>query len=372
LAEVAGLFAGIGGLEHGFADAGLHSGLLAEIDPSARSILVEKFPKAVICDDVTMLERIPADTRILTAGFPCQDLSAPGGKAGIAGTRSGLVSHVFRLLRDAPAVEWLVLENVPFMLRLDTGAAMSSLVDRLDELGWNWAYRTVDAICVVPQRRRRVVLVASPCHDPSEVLFGNDHPAPDERSWTRGETVGFYWTEGRSGSGLRREAVPTLKVGSSLGIPSAPAILDGSGKLGMPGIRDAEALQGFPRGWTDTAQHAARGARWKLVGNAVPPPLAAWVAHSINTPPGVACTVKFETLVLRGGWPGAACGDRDRRFAVKIGEAFSSRPRPLLSALIADPLTKLSARAVGGFLSRARTGGMRWPSGFLDQVAANA
>ena len=372
LADVTGLFAGIGGLEHGFAAVGFRSCLLAEIDPVARMVLAEKFPDVPISGDVTRLERLPSGTRILTGGFPCQDLSSPGGKAGIEGLRSGLVSHVFRLIKGAPDVEWLVLENVPFMLRLDGGAAMSSIVSSLDELGWRWAYRTVDAICAVPQRRRRVVLVASPCHDPSEVLFGDDHPAADDRSWSPDEAIGFYWTEGRSGSGMRREAVPTLKVGSSLGIPSAPAILDRKGRLGMPGIRDAEALQGFPRGWTASAEHAARGARWKLVGNAVPPPLAAWVARSIKTPPGVAATVKFEELVIKGGWPGAASGDAVRRHAVRIGEAFSSQPRPLLSAMLAEPLTVLSARAIGGFLSRARTGGMRWPDGFLDRIAAHA
>lgn len=372
MSDVVGLFAGIGGLEHGFASSGLCATMLAEIDPSARAVLSVMFPHAQITEDVTALDKLPPGTRIVTAGFPCQDLSQVGKKAGIEGSRSGLVSHVFRLVRDAPEVEWLVLENVPFMLRLNGGAAMSSIVSSLDGMGWSWAYRTVDAICVVPQRRRRVVLVASPCHDPAEVLFGDDHLPPDERAWKLGEAVGFYWTEGRSGRGLRREAVPTLKVGSSLGIASAPAILDASGRLGMPGIGDAEALQGFPRGWTSSAEPGPRRIRWKLIGNAVPPPLAAWVAQSIVSPPGVASTVKFEEFSIKGGWPAAACGNAQVRRAAAISESFSPSARPLLSEALVEPLTVLSARAIGGFLSRARTGGMRWPDGFLDQVAVHA
>ncbi len=369
---MAGLFAGVGGLELGFKQAGFHASLLAEIDSCARSVLADRFPGSRIVDDVTALERIPTDTQVVTAGFPCQDLSPPGSKAGIEGAKSGLVAHVFRLLAKSNDVEWLVLENVPFMLRLAGGSAMSRIVDELEALGWRWAYRTVDAICAVPQRRRRVILVASPCHDPASAIFGDNYPSPDERSWTPGESVGFYWTEGRSGAGLRREAVPTLKVGSSLGIPSAPAILNRDGSLGMPSIADAERLQGFPGGWTAAAEGRSRGSRWRLVGNAVPPPLAAWVARSIARPPGVADSVRFDDLILKGGWPSAACGDGHTRRSAKIGEGFIEGPRPMLSQALSDLLTPLSPRALNGFLSRARSGGLRWPEGFLDRLSAYA
>jgi hypothetical protein len=61
------------------------------------------------------------------------------------GLRSGLVEHVFRLLerRRQQPPRWL-LENVPFMLSLDGGAAMRRLTDGLEELGSSWAYRVVD------------------------------------------------------------------------------------------------------------------------------------------------------------------------------------------------------------------------------------
>ena len=372
MSHVAGLFAGVGGIERGFEQAGFRTSLLAEIDPAARGVLAKMFPGSDIVADVAALDQIPKGTQVVAAGFPCQDLSPPGGKAGIDGSRSGLVAHVFRLLAQSRNVEWLVLENVPFMLRLAGGNAMSRIADELDALGWRWAYRTVDAICVVPQRRRRVVLVASPCHDPATAIFGDDHPSPDDRTWRSGDTVGFYWTEGRSGAGLRREAVPTLKVGSSIGIPSAPAILTQNGSLGMPSIGDAERLQGFPAGWTTSAEGGPRATRWRLIGNAVPPPLANWIARSIAMPPGVAATVRFAPLSIRCGWPGAARGDGGNRQSVEIGEGFSSAPRPMLSDALFEPLTLLSSRALNGFLSRARSGGLRWPAGFLDMVATHA
>ena len=126
----------------------------------------------------------------------------------------------------------------------------------------------MDVICVLPQRRRRVVLVASPTHDPREVLFRDGHPGIDEREPRPGDAVGFYWTEGRSGSGLRREAVPTLKVGSSIGLLSAPAVLLADGRLGTPTIQVAERLQGFPgdgrsrqKGWGEAHAGGSSGMR---------------------------------------------------------------------------------------------------------------
>jgi hypothetical protein len=57
-----------------------------------------------------------------------------------------LVEHVFRLLSDAPAsFRWLLLENVPFMLHFEQGKAMRYLVEALEDLGFSWAYRVIDA-----------------------------------------------------------------------------------------------------------------------------------------------------------------------------------------------------------------------------------
>lgn len=251
------------------------------------------------------------------------------------------------------------------MLTLDRGAAMARIVSSIEDLGWRWAYRTVDAICAVPQRRRRVLLVASPVHDPRTVLFADDHPTIDDRTWTEGEASGFFWTEGRNGAGLRHEAVPTIKVGSGLGIRSAPAILKGDGRMGMPSIGDAERLQGLPEGWTGGVPERDR---WRLVGNAVPPPLAAWVAGRIAETDMSGAAVRAVTLDSRNGWPSAAFGDIGGRWKAFIGESFAGGERPRLSDVMREPLIPLSPRAVAGFLKRARGGVIRWPGRFLEAV----
>ncbi|RKT47675.1 DNA cytosine methyltransferase [Thiocapsa rosea] len=157
--KVAGLFSGIGGLELPFRARGAHTALLCDSWDASRSVLAARFPEVPLIEDVRTLDALPRGVDVVTAGFPCTDLSQAGRTAGIKGEASGLVAHVFRLLRHHD-VEWLVLENVRNMLVLDRGRAMSYLVSELEQLGFRWAYRLVDSrFTGVPQRRHRVILM---------------------------------------------------------------------------------------------------------------------------------------------------------------------------------------------------------------------
>ncbi|RDJ93878.1 DNA (cytosine-5-)-methyltransferase, partial [Lacticaseibacillus rhamnosus] len=81
-------------------------------------------------------------------------------------------------------------------MQLDRGQAMNYLASRLEDLGYSWAYRVVDARAFgLPQRRRRVILLASRTKDPREVLFVGEHDEPDWGPWYE-SSCGFYWTEG--------------------------------------------------------------------------------------------------------------------------------------------------------------------------------
>ena len=284
--SVAGLFAGVGGIERGLARSGHHASLLCENDLGASEVLRSRFPHTALCGDIRKLARLPRKTTLVAAGFPCQDLSQAGKTTGIAGARSGLVGEVFRLLEEHHT-PWVLLENVPFMLQLGRGEAMNVITSALEALNYKWAYRVVDARAFgLPQRRRRVYLIASNVGDPRTVLFA-DEAGPVEEPKLNGHPLacGFYWTEGIRGLGWAVDAVPTLKGGSTIGIPSSPAILLPSGEVVTPDIRDAERLQGFPSGWTKPAERVAKkGSRWKLVGNAVSVPAAAWVGRRLAKP----------------------------------------------------------------------------------------
>jgi hypothetical protein len=141
--RVAGLFAGIGGLELGMASSGHRTQLLVENSAPAMHVLRRRFPDTKLEGDVRDLVALPARTDVVVAGFPCQDLSSVGRKVGIDGARSSLIGEVLRLLEGGD-VPWLVLENVPFLMSLGQGAALTLITTALTELGYRWAYRVVD------------------------------------------------------------------------------------------------------------------------------------------------------------------------------------------------------------------------------------
>nr|WP_323672828.1 DNA (cytosine-5-)-methyltransferase [Candidatus Poriferisodalis multihospitum] len=373
--SVVGLFAGVGGIELGLHQAGARTELLCENWAPASAVLRERFADVPIVGDIRDLGELP-DVDLVTAGFPCTDLSQAGKTAGIAGEASGLVDEVFRLLRGR-RVPLLLLENVRNMLVLDRGRAMRHLVDELEALGYRWAYRLVDSrFTGVPQRRQRVIFLASQDLDPRDVLFADDAGEPAD-DYFSDSSCGFYWTEGVRGLGWARDAVPTLKGGSTIGIPSPPAIWNPEGSAGRrlvtPVIEEAEDLQGLPRGWTAPAAGVSnrRGVRWKLVGNAVTVGVARWIGERLMSPGSPASD---ERPLERGKrWPVAAFGASGKAWAVDLSmwprlESY----RHLHDVVRLDEAPRLSSRATAGFLERTQRGSLRFVDGFLSDVAEHA
>ncbi|MBF6328525.1 DNA cytosine methyltransferase [Nocardia transvalensis] len=363
-----GLFAGIGGLELGLGAHGWQTELLCEIDHGARAVLSARFPEVELHADVTRLRALPSGTDLVAAGFPCQDLSQAGRTAGITGARSGLVDEVFRLVRRRRGPRWLLIENVPFMLQLGRGQAMRHITTALEELGYTWAYRVVDARAFgLPQRRQRVLMLASRTEDPRPVLFGTD-AGPRIIGDPATDPCGFYWTEGVRGLGWAVNAVPTLKGGSGLGIASPPAVRLPSGEIVTPGITDAERLQGFSRNWTApalTAPDVRQGHRWKLVGNAVSVRMASWVGARL-TAPSAEC-LPDEVPLSGHRWPTAAWGRAGVAYRMPVSTWPVHEPYEDLRWFLEDARL-LSARATAGFLRRAGRGSLRFPPGFLQDM----
>lgn len=378
---VAGLFAGIGGIELGLSRAGHATTLLCDVDRAAQSVLRSRFdPDLVfmggeIPGDIRGLDSLPGGTTLVTAGFPCQDLSQAGRTRGISGSRSGLIGEVFRLLSGARP-PWVLIENVPFMLHLAKGEALHVIVAALEDLGYHWAYRVVDSRAFgLPQRRRRVYMLASTEGDPRSVLFadeGGAYSEPNKLHWD-GIACGFYWTEGNRGLGWTHDAVPTLKGGSGFGIPSAPAIVLPSGddgeRIGTPSISDAERLQGFDPGWTDAASEGGRPSlRWRLVGNSVTVNAAEWIGRRLLCPGVFNGDADFELNEV-GRWP-VACYNVGN--GVRAARGVSEWPFPCrtsgLQGFLHEPIKPLSLRASNGFYERFRNSRLRRPPGFLELV----
>lgn len=370
------LFSGVGGMDAGLMAAGGTVVELCESWEPARRVLREREPAVPLAGDVR--EFTPgSDYRLLAAGFPCVDLSHAGKQTGILGESSGLVSEVFRIA-GVTRPDWIVLENVPNLLRLGRGAGIRLIIARLEGLGYDWAYRVLDSRAFgVPQRRHRVIVLASLMPGAAAVaLLGDDTrsiDAFDEPKQARAS--GFYWTEGRRGVGLVRGAVPTLKGGSTLGLPSAPAVWRPSAAIGerivLPSIEDAEVLQGFHRGWTAAADREGEAsARWKLVGNAVTVSLAQWVGERIvASDAGLLRGITIEGRVRDEGrpWPDAAYGGPTTRTMTVSASRWPllMEMAPLDDVLDHDGLKPLSHRATKGFLSRVAESGIKLDEDFL-------
>jgi len=368
---VAGLFAGIGGVERGLHRAGHSTEILCEILPSAQRVLEKRFPQTQLARDIRALRSLP-EVDLVAAGFPCQDLSQAGRTAGIAGSESSLIGEVFRLIgrkcRASPSPKWLLIENVPFMLQLDRGRAMRYLVTELEQRGFMWAYRVVDTRAFgLPQRRRRVLLLASRTEDPRGILLNSD--AGDRQSErTGGVAFGFYWTEGLRGLGWAVDSIPTLKGGSTVGIPSPPAIWIAQERTVVtPHIRDAERLQGFPQDWTLPAVNGDKtkrnGPRWRLVGNAVSVPVAHWIGLRLSNPEDYDPCTEIP-LSVGSRWPVAAWGRAGKAFQVERSAWPVSRKTIRLLDFLRSPTLPLSARATAGFLQRLRQSSLKYPSQF--------
>lgn len=229
--NVVSLFSGIGGFDEGFRRAGFDVAAACEIDPACRRVLRRHFPEMEIYDDVQTITETTFAGRtvdVLVGGFPCQDLSVAGRRAGLAGKRSGLWFEFLRII-GSYLPRWVVIENVPGLLSSHGGADFAVLLRGLVECGYGVAWRVLDAQYFgLAQRRERVFVVASlRSGRAAEVLFeregGGWHPAPRREAGERIAatlTAGIGAGRGVNAPGRRREDDVNL-VGFGDGIDRA-------------------------------------------------------------------------------------------------------------------------------------------------------
>lgn len=188
--------------------AGFQHRFFAEIDEYCRAVLAARFPGVPIYDDVRAADAAAGYVDLLCGGFPCQDLSVAGKRAGLAGERSGLFFEFMRIV-DALRPRAILIENVEGLYSSGSpkGADFGVVLDSLAERGYLASWRTLDAqhFGNVPQRRRRVFVCAIADGDPGAERIGEvlavseggdwDSPAsdpawPEPPSATRGGAEG--------------------------------------------------------------------------------------------------------------------------------------------------------------------------------------
>lgn len=222
--KIGSLFSGGGGGDLGFINAGHTLVFGCEIDPKARSVLRYHHPDLPIYHDVREVtrERLIADgielPDLIMGGSPCQDLSVAGKRAGLGGERSGLFHEQCRVA-DELAADWVCWENVAGAFSSNGGhdfaavlAGLTGHTPAVPKRGWRTGgvcvgprrvavWRVLDAQNFgVPQRRRRVFVVAGPralARRVVEVLF---EPESSERDSAKG---GKSWEDIAAATGGR-------------------------------------------------------------------------------------------------------------------------------------------------------------------------
>ena len=331
---VGSLFAGIGGFDLGFERAGFRVKWACEIDPHAQAVLRARFPHTRIVGDITQFQPVDDDrVDVVVGGFPCQDVSTAGLRAGLAGARSGLFYDAMRIVRRLRP-EIVVVENVVGLLSSNRGADFATVVREMAD-GWDCSevcWRVLDSRYFgVAQRRRRVFIVASRAIGRAEQVLAftscggrrasagrkarKENPngtAPSLRA--NSNPVGIVAvdlynaniTEGASPTvtaacGLVSGTGPKVGVGfpvfgidrdknctvDHFGTPQAGArshqFTAYGGKVRQITPVEAERLQGFPDGWTDVGppgRPTANTHRYRQCGNAVTVNVAEWLARN--------------------------------------------------------------------------------------------
>ncbi len=158
-------FAGIGGFSYAAERlvGGYETKQFIEIDKYCQSVLKKNFPNIPIHDDIKTFKAKRGEYDVLTAGFPCQDLSVAGQQRGIGeGTRSGLFYEVIRLIREIRP-KFVLLENVRNLLSHQGGETFQEVLFQIAKAGYDAEWSVVSAKDVgACHKRERVWIIAYP------------------------------------------------------------------------------------------------------------------------------------------------------------------------------------------------------------------
>jgi DNA (cytosine-5)-methyltransferase 1 len=228
------LFAGVGGFDLGLERSGHTCIGQVEIDKNARKVLEHHWPDVPKHDDVTTAidwadeNGITGSVELICGGFPCQDLSVAGKRAGLAGKRSGLFYDALRFATHTKA-KTILLENVPGLLSSNQGRDFGAVLTSLADSGYsNIEWRVLNSqFFGVPQRRRRVFIVANlgsgggafkPILSESESSAGDFTQSQSQGQNITSTATGSIRTFGESSFGQFKPGIATLKAsGGNLG-----------------------------------------------------------------------------------------------------------------------------------------------------------
>lgn len=264
---VGSLFAGIGGFDLGFEQAGFATAWQVEINDVCRAVLADRFPHAAQFADVRTVLPELWRTDVIVGGFPCQDVSTMGRRAGLAGARTGLFFDACRIVQTLQP-RFVVLENVPGLISSNHGRDLQTVLTTLAQCGYVGFWRVLNARYFgVPQNRRRVFVVAGLGELPPLEFMADARPVGDVFGESQACPQDCFATQL---AGFPGAATVDLSCSNIVAVPNA--------RHQMVERQRASADFGFCRGLA-----AADLAEARAAGNAVVPQVARWIADKLIT-----------------------------------------------------------------------------------------
>ena len=358
--EYLSCFSGIGGLEA----TGVNP-TFCEIDPDCREVLSRTHPNSIIHNDINNLEAKKFE--IICGGWPCQDISVAGKQKGLKGKNSGLFYKFLDIAKRAGSKS-LVAENVPNLLRLENGAVFKEVLRSLHTAGFKHiSWRLLNARHFgLPHHRNRVFIIASKSQETAFTLF---RPTPDKNYTANSHNVaGFYWTAGTHALNYSEGYVPTLKIGSSIGIASPPAV-HYDNVVRQISWNEALKLQGFdPYYFADIKPTAI----FKMAGNAVAKPVGKFVMDGVFEDK-FHNEIKFQQI--QSNWLDDGLGEAipqsgyyDGKIHSPILKVVKNKSADLQKFLDLSSSNRLSHRAASGLLKRLSKSQTYCPSKLLEDL----
>jgi DNA (cytosine-5)-methyltransferase 1 len=245
------LFSGIGGFSYAAEQlvGGFKTVQFVECNPFCQRVLNMHWPAVPIYPDVTNYTASVGSCDVITAGFPCQDLSSAGKQTGLSGERSGLFYQVIRLARELQP-RFIVFENVANLVSHQGGATFQEVLFQIARAGFDAEWAVVSARDVgACHLRKRVWIVAHANHS------GMEAPRSKQLA-ARAQQHGELDAANTSSQRLERQEYPQWRIAQQL----CP---DWGGYISKPVLcRGDDGLSG-------------RVDRLKALGNAVVPQCAA-------------------------------------------------------------------------------------------------
>lgn len=159
--KVAGFFAGVGGIELGFQQAGFEIIWSNEIDQKAGETFKLNHNTSIVIDDIHNVKAkdVP-NVDVIVGGFPCQAFSIAGYQKGFEDERGEIFFQLARVIKDKlPRI--IFIENVKNLLGHDKGNTFKVIKETLENYGYKLKTMILNSCDYgnIPQNRERIYII---------------------------------------------------------------------------------------------------------------------------------------------------------------------------------------------------------------------